>query len=98
METRRNLEGTRLPVSGEKDAVFPVMSRESVDSFLSYLESQGKTKATVETYRRCLERFFVFLTDDKAIGADTLRQWRDAILAEGAAVGTANLHIAAANS
>ena len=98
METGRNLERARLPVSAEKDAVFPVMSRESMDSFLSYLESQGKTKATVETYRRCLERFFAFLPDDKGIGADTLRQWRDAILAEGAAVGTANLHIAAANS
>ena len=98
METGRNLEGAHLPVSGKKDAVFPVMSRESMDSFLSYLENQGKTKATVETYRRCLERFFVFLPDDKEIGADTLRQWRDAILAEGAAVGTANLHIAAANS
>ena len=74
------------------------MSRESVDSFLSRLESQGKTKLTVETYRRCMKRLFVFLPDDKEIGADTLRQWRDAILADGAAVGTANLHVAAANS
>ena len=75
-----------------------VMSEESVDSFLSSLESQGKTKLTVETYRRCIGRLFVFLPDDKTIGADTLRQWRDTILAEGAAVGTANLHVAAANS
>ena len=74
------------------------MSRESVDSFLSRLESQGKTKLTIETYRRCLERLLVFLPDDKAIGGDTLRQWREAMLTEGAAVGTVNLQVAAANS
>ena len=98
MEGKDDLEKASRAISEEKRAVFPVMSRESMDSFLSYLESQGKTKATVNTYRRCLERFFAFLPDDKAIGADTLRQWRDAILAGGAAIGTANLHIAAANS
>ena len=74
------------------------MSRESVDSFLSSLESQGKTKLTIETYRRCLERLLVFLSDDKAIGGDTLPQWREAMLSEGVAVGTVNLHVAAANS
>ena len=92
MEPKLDLE---RPQTSEKSLA---MGRESVDSFLSSLESQGKTKLTIETYRRCLERLLVFLPDDKAIGADTLSQWRDAILAEGAAVGTANLHVAAANS
>ena len=92
MEAKLDLERSQ---TSEKPLA---MSRESVDFFLSSLESQGKTKLTVETYRRCTERLFAFLPDDKSIGADTLRQWRDAILAEGAAVGTANLHVAAANS
>lgn len=75
-----------------------VMSRESVDSFFSFLESQGKTRLTIETYRRCVERLFAFLPDDKEIRADTLLRWRETMLAEGAAAGTVNLQVAAANS
>ena len=92
MELKPDLE---RPQVSEKALV---MSRESVDSFLSRLESQGKTKLTIETYRRCVERLFAFLPDDKEIRGDTLRQWREAMLTEGAAVGTANLQVAAANS
>ena len=98
MEEKGDLQKGYRTILEEKRAVFPVMSLESMDSFLSCLESQGKTKLTVETYRRCLKRFFLFLPEDKKVNADALRQWRDAILAEGAAVGTANLHVAAANS
>ena len=94
METRPNLEGARLPVSVEEGAVFPVMSREGMDFFLSHLESQGKPKATVETYRRCLERFFVFLPDAHIAPVER----RNIGGRNGCRVGTANLHIAAAHS
>ena len=92
MESRLDLERSQ---TSEKTIA---MSRESVDSFLSHLESQGKAKLTIETYRRCLERLLVFLPDGKEIGTDTLRQWREAMLTEGVAIGTVNLRVAAANS
>ena len=92
MEPKLDLERSQ---TSEKTLV---MSEESVDSFFSRLETQGKTKLTIETYHRCLERLLAFLPDEKAIGGDTLRQWREAMLTEGVAVGTVNLHVAAANS
>ena len=98
MEKGVILERARLPVSGEKDAVFPVMSRESIDSFRSCLERQGKKKETIQAYRRCAEHLFAFLPDDKEIRSDTLMQWRDAMFAESLSASSVHVHIAAANA
>ena len=98
MKARRNFERARLPVSGEKGAVFPVMSRESIDLFRSCLERQGKKKETIQAYRRCAEHLFAFLPDDKEIRSDTLMQWRDAMFAESLSASSVHVHIAAANA
>ena len=76
----------------------PVLSMKSVDSFLPFLERNGRTTQTLDTYRRCLEHLYAFLPDDKEIEADTLRQWREAMRAEGRTIGSMNIHISAANS
>ena len=98
MEKGVILERARLPVSGEKDAVFPVMSRESIDSFRSCLERQGKKKETIQAYRRCAEHLFAFLPDDKEIRSDTLMRWRDAMFAKSLSASSVHVHIAAANA
>ena len=52
----------------------------------------------LDAYRRCPEHLYAFLPDDKEIGADTLRQWREAMRAEERTTGALNIHISAANS
>ena len=98
MEKNPDLEGIRPSVLEPERRDAPVLSMESVDSFLSFLESAGRTKQTIYTYRRCLEHLYAFLPDDKEIGADTLRQWREAMRAEGRTIGSLNIHISAVNS
>ena len=98
MEKNFDLERTRPSVTEPERKASPVISMESVDSFLSFLESNGRTKQTIATYRRCLERLYVFLPDDKEIGADTLLRWREAMRTEGKTIGSLNIHISAANS
>ena len=98
MEKNLDLEETRPSVAEPQRKETIVISRESVDSFLFFLENSGRTKQTVDTYRRCLSHLFSFLPDDKKIDADTLCQWREAMRTEGRAVRSLNLHISAANS
>ena len=98
MEKNPDLEGIRPSVLEPERRDAPVLSMESVDSFLSFLESAGRTKQTIYTYRRCLEHLYAFLPDDKEIEADTLLRWREAMRAEGRTIGSMNIHISAANS
>ena len=98
MEKKLDLEGVRPSVAEPDPKEAAVMSRESVDSFLSFLESAGRAKQTIRTYQCCLERLYVFLPDDKTVSADTLRQWREAMRTEGRSVKSLNTHISAANS
>ena len=65
------MEGIRPSVLEPERRDAPVLSMESVDSFLSFLESAGRTKQTIYTYRRCLEHLYAFLPDGKEIGEDT---------------------------
>ena len=98
MAKNLDLEEKRPSVAEPERKDAPVMSRESVDSFLSFLESNGRTKQTLLTYRRCLGHLYDFLPDDKGIGADILRQWLEAMRTEGRTVGSLNIHISATNS
>lgn len=98
MAEKDDLEKAHRAISEEKRAVFPVMSRESMDSFRSCLERQGKKSDTVQAYRRCVEHLFTFLPDDKEIRSDTLMQWRDAMFAENLSASSVHVHITAANA
>lgn len=98
MEQKFYSEGARL--SGEEDGLEkrPMISRESMESFRSYLECQGKKKDTVQAYSRCVERLFAFLPDDKEIRSDTLLQWRDAMVEDNLSASSVYVHIVAANA
>jgi len=65
MEQKFYSEGARLPVEGDGGEKCPVISRERLESFLSFLQSKGRAKETIRVYRRCLERLLTFLPDNK---------------------------------
>ena len=98
MEQKFGSEGARSSVSGTGGEKRPMISRESMDSFRSYLECQGKKKDTVQAYSRCVARLFAFLPDNKEIRSDTLRQWRDAMVEENLSASSIHVHIIAANA
>ena len=98
MELTINSGETHSFVVETEQRNLPVISGENIEAFLSFIESQGRTKQTIDTYRRCLERLYAFLPDDKVIGADTLRQWREMLREDGLALRTLNLHISTVNS
>ncbi len=74
------------------------MTEENIRGFLDYLLENGRTPDTVERYRRELERLAHELPEDGRIRRGTLEQCREALLAEGFAPRSANIHISAANS
>lgn len=98
MEQKFYSEGVRLSVAGDGGEKCPVISRERLESFLSFLESKGRAKETIRVYRRCLERLLTFLPDNKEICPDALLQWTEAMQTEGVSFRTINREISIVNS
>ena len=69
----------------------------NIDSFLEQMLANGSKPGTVTQYRRCLDRFYADLPEDKTVYADTIVNWREQMLAEGYAPRTINVTISAAN-
>lgn len=98
MEQKFYSEGARLSVEGDGGEKCPVISRERLESFLSFLQSKGRAKETIRVYRRCLERLLTFLPDNKEICPDALLQWMEAMRTEGVSSRTINREISIVNS
>ena len=73
------------------------VTREQMAAYLADLRGRGRSAGTVASYRGKLELLYRALPDGR-IGGDTLRRWRDQLLAEGYSPSTVNVSIAAANS
>ena len=98
MEQKFYSQGARLSVEGDGGEKCPVISRERLESFLSFLQSKGRAKETIRVYRRCLERLLTFLPDNKEICPDALLQWMGAMRTEGVSSKTINREISIVNS
>ena len=73
------------------------MTENDIMSFLQSIKDNGKTDGTIEEYKNSLHILYRFLPDEKQIGPDTLRQWRESML-EQYSIRTINARISAANS
>ena len=74
------------------------MTEENIRGFLEYLAQNGRTQDTIDRYQKELERLARVLPGDGMIRRGTLERSREALLAEGYAPRTVNIHISAANS
>ena len=68
------------------------------EEFLESLAENGRTRETVTTYRRGLNRLYEYLPEEKCLRQGTLETWREELLAQGYAHQTINCCVAAANS
>lgn len=74
-----------------------MLSAELIEEYLDALMEKGCTPETLETYRMKLGQLYQYLPEDKLIWADTLAQWRTALVEAGYAPSTVNICTAAAN-
>ena len=80
-----------------QDAGVP-MRETDIQGFIEYLIKNGRTQGTIDRYQRELTRLAEALPGDGMIRRGTLEKYRKALLAEGFAPATVNVHITAANS
>lgn len=74
-----------------------LLSPELIAEYLDALLEKGCTAETQKAYQVKLEQLYQYLPEDKLIRADTLTQWRTALVEAGYAPRTVNVCIAAAN-
>lgn len=74
------------------------LSREQIEGYLDSLAAKGRVRGTIDGYRRGMKRLYQELPeDDKFIRRDTLRLWREKLMAEGYSSTAVNQFIVAAN-
>ena len=95
-------QGTVLLSPNSPSRAHPVerlaLTPELIERFLDDLQEKGRTPETLDTYRRSLNLLYDYLPLEKQIHSDTLKEWRDDLLAEGYAPQTINGRVSAANS
>lgn len=75
------------------------MTREHVESFLDNMEKQGRSKGSLSSYRRVLERLWDFLPEDKILTAETGNLWRARMQEEeNLSMRTVNMRVSVYNS
>lgn len=73
------------------------MSSMLMEQYLNSLQSGGRQKQTIRTYRRSLEALYDFLPPDKEINRGTLKEWKEHNKACGYSDSTVNIRLTAAN-
>lgn len=74
------------------------LTEELIESFLLYLEENGRKGDTIVKYRRDLNSMYRFLPDDKMMDSESLIKWRDSMLSENMAPRTVNSCVSVINS
>ena len=74
------------------------MTSESIAQYIAAMQANGKTRGTIEEYRRNLQLLYNFLPQNKRLRWDTLSRWRESLLVNGYTPRTINARISAANS
>lgn len=74
------------------------MERQDIEGCLDWLQSKGRSRSTIERYRRGLKLLYEFLPEDKAIGRGTLLDWRKSMQDAGYMGSTINSFVYAANN
>ena len=74
-----------------------VLTKGTVHSYLEYLEEQGRTASTIQTYGRSLHRLLEWLGEDGELNRESLREWRESMLGEGYSPSTVNTSLSVAN-
>lgn len=74
------------------------LTPESIDGYLEYLRSAGRTEGTLETYRQRLGQLYQALPgDSKSIRRDTLIWWREKLVEDGRSAAGINQYIIVIN-
>ena len=75
-----------------------ILTREILADYVEQLRKQGRREDSVRNSETIFQQFFDALPPDKCMTRDSLSQWRDALMAEGYAVRTANSKVSLINS
>lgn len=84
-------------MNAEGETLLPALRWPQAEEYLSSLAGRGYAESTIATYRHNLRHFFASLPPDGRLQHDTVRRWRDGLLAEGYKPRTINLRLAAVN-
>ncbi len=90
-------QALRKPISRKELKPFR-LEKKHIRGFLTQMEKEGKSEGTIRKYRGDLNRFYIFLNDDKWIYPDSLPRWRDSMVGDGYAGRSVNASVVAINS
>ena len=92
---RRGLSERRIsPRSSEGQPLTP----ELIGRFLAAMAEAGRAEGTLDAYRRCLNRLYAYLPEEKTIYAGTVDEWQRSLAESGNFTGSSiNLYSTAAN-
>lgn len=96
-QTRQHIHAER-PLRPYRVTEGVMMTQDDIQRFLAVYESLDRAEGTIQFYRRKLQRFYQDLPADKIIRRGTLKQWQDALLADGYTPGSVNAFLSAANA
>lgn len=74
------------------------LTREDLEAYLEALNRKGRSRETLDIYRRNLRCFYDDLPEDKTVRADTLDGWRRHLLEKGYSPRTVNVRLSTVNS
>ena len=63
-------------ISGMQEKKPAALTEEAIESYLQSVASQGRTKGTLENYRRSLSKFFQWLPGEKLLSQETVEAYR----------------------
>lgn len=75
-----------------------ILTQERMQAFFMQQREKNRAEATIERYRKDLDRLYAWLPEDKAVTQDRLMEWKQDMLENGFSGRTVNTRISAANS
>ena len=74
------------------------LTRDGIERFMTACQAEGRVEGTLKWYRRCLNRLYDDLPEDKTIRHGTLEHWREKLVKEGYAPSTINSYLSVNNA
>lgn len=74
------------------------LTKEKIEDFLEYLKGQGRSGASIQSYRRILTGLYDYLPKDKRINLEVGYKWKESFEKQGLSHATADARISVWNS
>ena len=74
------------------------LTQERIEGYLSYLSGKGRSRSSLESYRRILLGLYEYLPEEKSIGNKTGPEWKAYLKNQGFSAATVDNRMSAWNS